>query len=159
MSATVLLVLLLAALLQPELANDVGLKPWSPAMIAWQRQSTEPDPLVRVVDLRFQKKQHIIDELVAGRLTLFEAAALFNHLNHEHPVSLAAPWFPGDSEEERVCRQVIHGVRARLLSSSPENAHEWVAALEEDLRQHKECHRKVILPNISWSNDRTLVKQ
>jgi hypothetical protein len=58
---------------------------------------------------RLEAKAEVVRRLLASRLTLLEAAALFGHLN-EQP----AAWpcldnlrWPGASREEKLCRQVV----------------------------------------------------
>ena len=59
---------------------------------------------------RLKRKQRVIGEVLAGRLTLLEAAALFRALDRGPP---ALDWdrfrdsWPGNSDDERHCRAVI----------------------------------------------------
>jgi hypothetical protein len=67
----------------------------------------------RQVDLASQDavtKQRTADEVAAGRLTLAGAAARFGELNRANPVFRTDLWrlrWPGETDEERVCRDVI----------------------------------------------------
>jgi hypothetical protein len=55
-------------------------------------------------------KQRTADEFAAGRLTLAEAAARFGELHRANPMFRADLWrlqWPGETDEERACREVI----------------------------------------------------
>jgi hypothetical protein len=111
------------------------------------------DELVRrdeVVVRRVAAKRRIIDEVVAGRLTLLEAAAWFRHLNNcDGPRPQAeALWGPqGRTEGERMCRQVLSWVRSDL-QACPESQYRAVygrleAELEAELAR---SHGTIELP-------------
>jgi glutathione S-transferase len=102
------------------------------------------------VDRRVREKERIGCAVIDGRLTLFEAAALFRRLNEAppKPAPLSAS-FPGDSEEERLCRQVIRWAWRRLSECYPGGAEALVAPYEEELRRHKERHGRVVLPDVT----------
>ena len=55
-------------------------------------------------------------------------------------------YYGGDSEEERLCRQVLAYVWARLRACDPGGVDGLLAPYEEELRCHKERHGKVMLP-------------
>jgi hypothetical protein len=81
-------------------------------------------------------KHKVASEVVAGRLTLPQAADRFRELRTE----LAAthedgPSLSGQDDEESLCRHVIDWV-ATSLREEPERAGKVVARLEDDLRQH-----------------------
>jgi hypothetical protein len=59
---------------------------------------------------RVTAKEEAVQEVLDGRLTLWQAAARFRDLDATAPASArrqAARRFPGLSEDERSCRQVI----------------------------------------------------
>jgi len=65
---------------------------------------------------RTAERQAVLDAVVAGRMDLLQAAARFRHLNGALPEpgrDIIRAFFPGASDEERVCRQVIHWMRGR----------------------------------------------
>src|SRR5262245_44543068 len=65
---------------------------------------------------RIAERQAVVDAVVAGRMDLLQAAARFRHLNESLPEvsrDVIRAYFPGASDEERVCRQVIHWLRHR----------------------------------------------
>src|SRR5579862_610708 len=89
-------VALAAALQQPEWAHDLGLDRLM--------EATLPDELRRDAELerdiecrdralkrRIAAKEACIQELIAGRITLFEAAAHFRRLNDEYPAVADVP--------------------------------------------------------------------
>src|SRR5579872_5746615 len=118
MTCGVVAVPLVAALLHPEWASDLGIKPWSlsrpPSAPASQCSSILPGPQTLAVNRRIEEKQHAIDLLLAGQRTFFETAALFRRLNDDYPKLPLYPDIHGDSYEERICRQVIIWVRGTL---------------------------------------------
>jgi hypothetical protein len=71
---------------------------------------------------RCAAREEVTQDLLAGRLTLPQAAARFRALNaavgpNVPPLGL---WFPGATEEERLCRQVIAWVEsASTVPRSP----------------------------------------
>lgn len=144
MTGTIVAVALAAALYKPEWANDLALEAWAagPHGPGMDEQLTEYN---RKVQRRLETKKQIIHNLIDGRVTLFEAAAAFRRLNDEYPqVPLTSG--PGDSAEERLCRQVIEWVRRTVPGRDPAFVERFCEPLEEQLRQHKEQHGKVILP-------------
>lgn len=145
---------LAAAFVQPEWSRDLGLDRCGPLVPengprGRSKSVTGLDEGVPAIQRRIRAKARVVDELIDGRLTLFEAAALFRRLNDPSPASAAhlARDCPGDSEEERLCRQVIAWVRVTLPQRPADVADEMGARFEEELREHKECHGVVILPD------------
>ena len=130
----VLVVALAAALLRPERADEPPSE--RPAV-------TE----VEAIQCRILAKDRVVKELLDGRLTLFEAAAFFRRLN-EAPPRAAGLDFPGDSDEERLCRQVIQWVRAITAKGSLDATDGSTARFEEELSRHKQRHGRVILPDV-----------
>jgi hypothetical protein len=84
--------------------------------------------------------------VIAGRLTLLEAAARFQAITLSRPahmpVSLAG--YPGGSDEERFCRQVIAYVESLLEDVSERRA--VVVRLNCELRAHLAIFGTVVLP-------------
>jgi hypothetical protein len=80
-------------------------------------------------------KKHVIKALIDGRLTLREAAAQFQTLNllcPEYDWEGFRRAFPGRTEEERHCRQVLECLRIEAGSNSGPVA-SLVARLESEL--------------------------
>lgn len=88
---------------------------------------------------RIENKMRIIQNLLDGELTLLEAAAWFRFLNEnppEHRVDISNFW-PGASDGEKACRQVIGFARAKLVqTTSASDADATLARLEDELNQH-----------------------
>jgi hypothetical protein len=90
----------------------------------------------RLLQKRIDWKNSVADRLVDGELTLAEAAAWFRYLNENPPhfqTEYRSVW-PGDSDGEKLCRQVIGWVRARLYPTRPASEIEVLTIrLEEQL--------------------------
>jgi hypothetical protein len=87
----------------------------------------------QVVQDRIKGKIKVIDRLLAGELTLLEAAAWFRHLNDnppEAPLDYRTHW-PGGSDGEKLCRQVIYWVRMRRSPEAEGSAERLERELEE----------------------------
>jgi hypothetical protein len=80
-------------------------------------------------------------------MSLFEAAAKFKRLNREPNPSphRMENFFPGASDNERLCRQVIEWLRHQPMPSKQRE--QALAQAEADLLDHLCCHGgQVILP-------------
>jgi hypothetical protein len=115
-SCAALLGLSLTALSQyrPDWASRTGLDWWSLPELRqrlWcaEQESAALDERVRPVLTRIRAKVAVIEELRGGRLTLAEATARFRLLNAagSQPALDTSAYFPGATEEERLCRQVV----------------------------------------------------
>jgi hypothetical protein len=86
---------------------------------------------------RFEAKTMIAAEVVAGRLSLSEAANRFQSIRHrdESRPSIPRPLSPKASEEEDRFREVINYIQY-LLNDTPDRASEVVERLEKELREH-----------------------
>jgi hypothetical protein len=87
-----------------------------------------------------EAKRRIANDLIAGRLTLAEAAARVRELDRQ---TMDAPTysrvlklhFPGASEEERICRKVIRHA-LNVVDPQSEAAAGLKERLETELRKH-----------------------
>jgi hypothetical protein len=142
-----------AALLQPEWAADLGLDAFRcPATVP---APDEPAPgEFENYMARQEAKRRVAGELLDGRLTVFEAAALFREINQGGPrVAVSA----GDSEEDFLCRQAITWARAEAvprLEWLPAGRREpaadaCVAPLWEQLHLGKDAQGAVPLPEVA----------
>src|SRR5262245_19208054 len=89
---------------------------------------------------RVAARAAIVEEVLAERMSLLEAAAHFRNLDHGPPPILwdrFRTYYPGDSDEERHCYEVIGNVRARVEDQGGRRG-EQVLRLEAELRQHLE---------------------
>jgi hypothetical protein len=113
-----------------------------------RERSLGMDRKSEVIRRRIAAKERITDQLLAGRLTLLQAGALFRRLNEgpggRQAVGLLA--WPGESDGEKVCRQVIGWLHSRLQQSSPSQADEARRRLEGELAEHILRHGTVKLP-------------
>lgn len=149
-------VVLAAAVAQPEWARDLGLESSIENMLTFRSlwlpgRNVEPGSKAQALDERYLAKLRIILEVRADRLTLFEAAALFRDLNAKYPVLSIKQIYPGDSDEEQHCWQVIEyaaRMEDREDSSDPVDR-ECSNRLKEELRRHKEQYGRVLLPDVA----------
>jgi hypothetical protein len=94
-------------------------------------------------------KAEVIQRLLDGRITLPEAAAWFKSLNRpgRNGLDLLAG-YPGASEGERLCRQVIAWAKARAETQSYSEAEVVGQRLEAELRARLERDGEVRLPAV-----------
>lgn len=109
----------------------------------------EPTEQSAVIMRRVAAKNRVIDQLIAGEMTLVEAAAWFRYLN-ENPSRYRHDYrdWPGDSDEEKACRQVLSWAEVRVLSQaeSKSQAAAMVQRLEDELEQTLRREGRVELP-------------
>ena len=114
-----------------------------------QRLSENLDWQEEIVRDRTVAKSHILQELLARRLTLTEAAARFRGLDHE-PAECperGPDYYAGRTEGERYCREVIQWVRAETMTWPPTRGEETLSRLEAELNAYLSTHGgEVILP-------------
>jgi hypothetical protein len=90
-----------------------------------------------VIPLRITAKFQIARAVIAGRLSLRQAAALFGTLNQVSPELVDLPWrvcFPADTDEQRLCRQVFQYARSEL-AEAPKRREAVMARLEADSKE------------------------
>lgn len=128
----------------------------------WLRQTGRFDPNYGMMILspppsetltvarRIKAKTAVIEKLRAGELTLFEAAAWFRHLSGVPFAGSAVVWerMPGDTHNEKICRQVIRWAEIHLDYLAPKSEVAAVTSrLEEELLRHLAEHNgEVVLP-------------
>jgi hypothetical protein len=149
--AMVVVVVLAAALQQPESARDVGLEPQTALALRDQLfgnflQDRKDYERNQAISRRFRAKEKISKDVIDGQTTLFEAAIEFRRLNNEYPALPDDPQWLGDSEEERLCRQVIMWVGLALKMHPGAGSEDIVDRLEQELRCNKEWYGSVRLP-------------
>ena len=96
----------------------------------------EPPPEVMQVTDRIAAKTRVVVRLVARELDLFEAASHFRDLDSATPGLSPFGWsrFPGESDAEKRCRQVIRWVDVHGGHHLPPDDHTRILAdLEEVL--------------------------
>jgi hypothetical protein len=116
------LVLLLAVAFAA--AASLG-RAWHPLAepLAPPATDAEPGPdnreLCALFQSRSESKRQVARDLLAGQVSLTQAAARFGELN-ARPPETDASLFPGATEEERLCRQVIQ-FATKELEGKPED--------------------------------------
>ena len=101
----------------------------------------------RVLQQRLDAKEGVMQELLAGRLTLLQAARRFKDLN-ETPVTCQNDYrsrFPGRSDGEKVCRQVLQWLEGYLLGLPSEQAQTLRRRFADELREHLEHHDGIVV--------------
>jgi hypothetical protein len=88
------------------------------------------------------ERQEVVDDIARGRLGLLEAARRFRDCNDGDPAGDLANLrhaFPGASDDEIYCRQVIHYLEGRRTTLDPEGklCEGLRAELEERLTANK----------------------
>jgi hypothetical protein len=125
--------------------------PPAPEINAFASDETKRSAFLDRIDgillARIEKKEEITLQLAAGRMSVFEAAAKFKRLNavpNLGPNDVLTN-FPGASDNERLCRQVIVWLQNQPLPS--QQREQALAQAEADLRDHLACHGgQVFLP-------------
>ncbi|HVS36141.1 MAG TPA: hypothetical protein VMS17_11220 [Gemmataceae bacterium] len=97
---------------------------------------------------RLEGKSSVTRRLLEGELTLMEAAAWFRYIDRvTGPVdSILVPGEEGESDEERLCRQVIRWAEAQAQQVSPQSSQAVVSRLEAQLDDRLRRDGKVELP-------------
>jgi hypothetical protein len=117
----------------------------------------EGPSLSQLITVRILAKNRISRDVIVGRLSLVEAAALFGALNRlppqATPLSLAdrrgSPLrIPARTEEERLCRQVVEYVRWALVEE-PDRAEDPVARLNAEFKEELDKQGSIHLPDTS----------
>ncbi len=104
--------------------------------------------LPEILPLRIGAKHQIVGDVIAGRLTLVQAAALFGALNQLPPESMQPSLsdlcpsrlrFPAHTDEERLCQQVVQWVSFELADEQ-DRLEATVGRLEAEFKEalHKE---------------------
>jgi hypothetical protein len=110
--------------------------------------------------LRIAAKNHIVDEVIAGRLSLVRAAALFDALNRLSPHIMKVPLsdpcalrprFPANTDEEQLCWQVLSGCVSKLAEDQDRLEATLVrleAEFKEELRRGQTVRWPEALPPV-----------
>jgi hypothetical protein len=111
-----------------------------------------------LVPLRSQAKEVVAREVIAGRRSLLQAAALFRELDRLPPgpfdlarldgADAAAP-IPGRTDDERYCRHVLAWVRTILNDAPPGRTEATVAQLGAEFHDVLRREGTVRLPDPS----------
>jgi hypothetical protein len=131
----------------------------------WAHEGPESDPppgmvvtdgpVPECMTLRVLAKLHIARDVVAGGMSLIEAATLFRILNEPADADAldregAQFWVLREqvhTEDERICRQVVQWVSSLALTDTPEQVATAVARLTAEFREELRRHGQVRLPD------------
>ena len=100
-----------------------------------------------LIQQRSDAKQVIIRELLDDKLTLLQAARRFKDLN-ETPITCQDNYrlrYPGRSDGEKVCRQVLAWMDLDLAGLPPDQGKALSHRYEQELREHLESHDGVVV--------------
>ena len=120
--------------------------PWNDAMLMGQ----ELEDQTKCAHERCLAKDEVVIEVIAGRLSLFEAAARFRKINESN--SQAEYWltrypYRDQPYELALCRSVIRRVELELESRGTGPEDDTVPHLEAELAEHLRRHGRVLLPD------------
>jgi hypothetical protein len=123
---------------RPSWPADLGVDFWNvPALNARLKQHQQVAVALEYQDeqvmRRIAVKEVIVHDLIAGRISLVEAAAQFRALNagRRDYLSVIRATFPGRTDDERICRNVIGFVEAAV--EQDEDGRYTVHRLNEEL--------------------------
>jgi hypothetical protein len=92
-------------------------------------------------------KNRAVGSLLAGQLTLLQAAAQFRDVEQALPITWAPPIeATGPAESERLCRCVMAWAHRRVPKYPPAEAASVAARLEAELEQHRGADGTIRLP-------------
>ena len=128
---------------QPDLLDRCGLDPAALSELHEKEARTSQrretlDRQSEIVQHRISAKQEVIGDLVAGRISFLQAARRFKDLN-ETPITCQDNYrsrFPGRSDGEKVCRQVLAWLEGELRGLSPSQAASLRCTCEEELEEN-----------------------
>jgi hypothetical protein len=146
-------VVLAAALLEPELAGGMGLPKWNleDSEFAQQKRAAElNDAKCAKKQQYFEDRSRLIQKVLGGGATFFEAAAAFDQMNEKQVLEKVEQDLAGCSDEEIACRQVIRYLKA----SGAEGADLLAQRFEGELREHMKEHNGAVVltgPNAHYS--------
>ena len=139
----VVLIALVAVWTQPDFLDRCGLNLAFLSELREQRvrAGQRRDVLDRhaeVIKARICAKQKVVHELLAGRIAFLQAARQFKDLN-ETPITCQDDYrsgYPGGSDGEKVCRQVLWWIEADLQDLPQSQAQALRRKLEEELAEN-----------------------
>jgi hypothetical protein len=132
-----------------ELARQLGQLPEASRRIESERERrADLDEHSEKVLARISGKNAIVDDLIAGRVGLFEAAASFRALNRRRPplIEFGRDLLACRSDAERYCRQVLAWTRSRASHRPEGTTDSLVTRLEAELEDHLHRYGDVRLP-------------
>jgi hypothetical protein len=106
------------------------------------------DANLAIVRARMRAKEQVVERVLAGEMTLFEAAAWFGTLNTtpDHYPDLTWCQFPGRGDGEKLCRQVLSWAASTARDAgTASQADMRLCQLEEELARRLAQHGTVDL--------------
>lgn len=142
-AALIVLVAFVAFAVRPAVLADLGLdlSDWPDQLRDLDRAIERREKLLqKFSDLKaaIQAKDRVSRELIAGRMTLGQAARRFCELaDRPEPeyLDLLGRYYPGDTGEESLCRHVIEWA-CKSLENEPSRQEVVCRRLEDELREH-----------------------
>jgi hypothetical protein len=118
--------------------------PYSEAERRWEELCRFDGVLIA----RMAERRELVHQVRDGQISLFAAAAEFKRLNSLGNPSKFDPLltFPGASQNEKLCRQVIVWLQQEMDGLPPRQRQLIIDRLEEDLCDHLGRNGTVILP-------------
>jgi hypothetical protein len=142
---------------RPAWMHDLGMDWWElPELyrgIDTERERRqEIDAYGEVVLARYQAKVAVLDELIAGRLALAKAAALFRAIDQAMPQGREHidRFLVGMGEGERTCREVLGHIQGRYPRGMPSPIQALVDRLSAEVEDQVCGHGDVALPPVEW---------
>jgi hypothetical protein len=120
--------------------RDGEIHPGEPTVSSEEARLAEMEERLQAIAQRVKRRQRVTDELVAGRLTLLEAAALFRALDRAPPAfnwDIFRLYTPGNSDDERHCHEVIAWVYLTLRVTDQCKAEALRQDLDRQLGEHQ----------------------
>jgi hypothetical protein len=133
-----------------------GLADARDAQRAEQRRAEDIDAGLAAVQTRLQARRQIAQDLLAGQIGLFHAAALFHRLDQQYPLRerTIAQAFPRQSLGERTCRHLLLWIREDTCRTPAWPAYSpLLERMEAELENHIRVQGKVELPDVSPRQD------
>ncbi len=120
---------------------------WTDPSAQDAQRSEELRRSVGVITARVRHRLELVQKLRDGEITLFEAAAEFKRMNRlaSPPMADALVRFGGASDNERVCRQVIHWLYYNTDELPPSKRQVVMQRVEAELSDHLARNGTVIL--------------
>ena len=111
-------------------------------------QSRELDAQIEESLQRCKAKEDVVRALIAGELTLLQAAARFRDVNASWPQARAVVQqaYAGLPYEHGLCRQVIAYAEVELRGQGSDQKDRVLRGLEAELAEHLRRYGKVCLP-------------
>jgi hypothetical protein len=142
---------------RPAWMHDLGMDWWGlPELYrvidSERERKQQIDAYGDVVQARYRAKQAVLEELLAGRMALVKAAALFRALDQTMPQGREHidRFCVGMGEGERTCLEVLGHVRGRYRREMPSPIQALVDRLSVEVEDQVCSHGDVALPAVEW---------